>query len=160
MPSDLRLCWGTAAWMCCGIPSRTFCMDCVHHCGTLCRFLWLEVVRDSCKTQNFGSMSTAEMGFIDNKLLQLSMSLIRFMGCRGVGILQECWLILWSGGFTQETVVKVDHMAQAAQSTASDHDLGEAIAWNSQKSSDQKTSAGEVRLVPGSWNLPLFTRVF
>ena len=27
----------------------------------------------------------------------------------------------------EETVVKVDHMAQAAQSTASDHDLGEAL---------------------------------
>lgn len=29
-------------------------------------------------------MSTAEMGFIDNKLLQLSVSLIRFMDCRGM----------------------------------------------------------------------------
>ena len=43
--------------------------------------------------------------------------------------------------------MKVDHMAQAAQSTASDHDLGEAYRDGSQKSSDQKTSAGEVKVV-------------
>ena len=74
-----------------------FCIDCVTHCGTLCRFLWLEAVNDSCNMQHFWSMTTAEMGFIDEHFLQLSMSLIRFMDCRGVGILQECWLILWSG---------------------------------------------------------------
>ena len=44
--------------------------------------------------------------------------------------------------------MKVDHMAQAAQSTASDHDLGEAYRDGSQKSSDQKTSA-----VEGGWYL-------